>query len=188
VGAAVSLRFTIPARPDLGASSLQLARTRPGRFVGSGVNLSMDGTYAVTVDLQTGSGGIEIPLTVQTRAPPQRIVAAPQGPGLPTLYNLELPGGRSVQTYLDPGRQGFNEFHVTYLGGDGNEATLSTLTVDVTGPGARRAVPLPVRRLDAVGHFVADLPDAARGTYRFTVSAAPADRSPIHAIISIAVR
>ena len=95
-------------------------------------------------------------------------------PGIPDLYTISLATGGSVQVYLDPGRPGLNEFHVTYVGADGRETPTRSVTVRATGPsGAGRR--LSVRRLDAIGHFVADLTGATRGTYRFEVTATFAD-------------
>jgi Copper resistance protein D len=165
-----SLRFVLPSRPDLGSSTLTLSRTKPGLYVAQAANLSIDGTWTVDVELQGPAGGIEIPFTVTPRRPPQKIVVAPQRKGLPTLYTLELSGNRSAQTYLDPGHPGFNEFHVTFIGSDGNEMPMTAVTAAATPPGATTAAPMTVRRLDAIGHFVADLAGAIKGSYRFNVN------------------
>jgi copper transport protein len=166
IQATASLRFTLPARPELGGSMLALtAQTAPGTFAASGANLSINGAWNVTVVLQEATGGVEIPFTVTPRVPPEKITVQ-KNPGLPPLYTLELAGNRSVQTYLDPGhRVPINEFHVTFIGPDGNELAMTGLTVDAT-PGGR----LTVRRLDDIGHFVADLPGAVKGPYRFGVT------------------
>ncbi|MHB8463283.1 MAG: copper resistance CopC/CopD family protein [Acidimicrobiales bacterium] len=188
VDASASLRFTLPARPDLGSSTLSLAQTRPGVFAARGANLSIDGTWAVDVALQRAGGGTEIRFSVTPRRPPQKIVIAPQGSGLPTLYTLELSGNRSVQTYLDPGHPGFNEFHVTFLGADGNEMPTSGVAAGATPPGAATPTVLTVRRLDAVGHFVADLPGAITGVYRFDVTGTTQTGDTIQGTFTIPVR
>jgi hypothetical protein len=77
-----------------------------------------------------------------------------------------LSGGRTVQSYLDPGHPGaLNEFHATFIGPDGQEIPMAALTVTATPGGT-----LAVRRLDTIGHFVADLPDATKRPYRFTIT------------------
>jgi hypothetical protein len=182
IAGSAALSFTLPARPDLGSSSLRLAPTGPGLYAGSGANLSMNGTWAVVATIQEGAGGVEVPFTVTPSPPPEKVVVAPQGPGIPTLYTVELPGGLSVQTYLDPGRVGLNEFHVTFIGTNGQELPMTALTVSATPGGS-----LPVRRLDAVGHFVADLNATARGPHRFDVTGTTAAGDTLQGSVTIPV-
>jgi copper transport protein len=165
----VTLGFTLPARPDLGSSSLALPQVKPGAYAGQGANLSIAGSWAVTATIQEPTGGVQVPFTVVPRTPPQRITVQPGGPGLPTLYTLQLPGNQSVQTYLDPGHPGFNEFHLTFFASASQELPMSAATVTAHpphGPGT----PLTVRPLDTIGHFVADVPGAIAGTYTFDVT------------------
>jgi copper transport protein len=172
---AVTLRFLLPARPDLGESTLALPSTGPGTYTASGANLSIDGTWAVTVAVQRATGGVEIPLTLTTRQPPEQIDVQ-RYVGAPTLYTLHLPEGRSIQVYLDPGKAGVpvNEFHVTVVGPDSTELAVRDLTVSATPPGKTVASPLPVRRLDPLGHFVADVAGTTTGSYGFDVNATAA--------------
>jgi hypothetical protein len=183
VAGSAALRFTLPARPDLGSSTLKLASAGPGLFTGSGANLSINGTWTVVAAIQETTGGVEIPFTVSPPTPPAKVVVAPQGPGLPTLYTLELSGGLSVQTYLDPGHPGFNEFHVTFIGVDGQELPMAALTVTATPGGT-----LPVRRLDQVGHFVADLNGATKGTYHFQIAGTTQTGDTLQGTLTIPVR
>jgi copper transport protein len=183
VAQSADITFTLPARPDLGSSTLQLAPAGPGLFSRSGPNLSIDGTWSIVVELQEASGGVEVPFTFTPPRPPEKVVVAPQGPAIPTLYTLELPGGLSVQTYLDPGRPGFNEFHVTFVGSDGQEVPMATLAVTATPGGT-----LPVRRLDQIGHFVADLNGAVKGPYRFDVTATTQTGDTLQGTVTIPVR
>jgi cation-transporting ATPase V len=95
------------------------------------------------------------------------------GPGLPDMYTLHLPGGQQIQTYIDPPSNGLSEYHVTFLGKDGtHELAMSNgLTVVAQGPGLPTAgQALTERRLDPLGHYVADLRGAVAGTYRFGVT------------------
>jgi hypothetical protein len=92
--------------------------------------------------------------------------------------------------YLDPGKAGthVNEFHVTFFGADGNETGATTITVTATAPGQHVAVPLTTRRLDPIGHFVADLLDAKAGTYQFDVDATLDTGEPVTGHFAIPVR
>jgi hypothetical protein len=187
IDGSVSLAFSFPERPDLGSSSLTLARTAAGVYSGQGANLSIDGTWNVVVTIQEASGGVQVSFTVTPRRPPERVSVQPQGAGLPTLYTIELPASQSVQTYLDPGHPGFNEFHVTFIGADGQELPMAALSARATPPSGAAAA-LVVRRLDTIGHFVADLPDAVAGRYRFDIDASTATGSSISGAVTIPVR
>lgn len=188
VDATASLRFTLPARPDLGSSTLALPRTKVGLFSANGANLSIDGAWTVAVDLQEATGGVEIPFTVTPHQVPQKIIVAPQGQGLPTLYTLQLSANRALQTYLDPAHPGFNEWHTTFIGADGNEIPMAALTDTATAPGSTTPKLLTVRRLDPIGHFVADLAGAVKGSYRFDVTGTTQTGDTIHGVFTIPVR
>lgn len=164
VAGTASLRFALPARAELAPSTLALSRSAPGRFAGDGANLSLAGTWTVTADIQLPTGGIEVTFPVATRTPAERITVQ-HNRGLPDVYTLQLPQQQSLQVYLDPGRRGFNEFHMTFVGANGQEVQMAGTTV-LADPGGA----LPVRRLDPIGHFVADLAGALPRAYRFTVT------------------
>src|SRR5581483_4628137 len=102
----VQLRFSFPARSDVGASSLDLRPQGDGSFTGSGGNLSLDGTWDVDVLVENGAQSTEVPLTLHTRTVPPTISVRRGGQGIPTLYTATLADGRSVQVYLDPDRPG----------------------------------------------------------------------------------
>jgi hypothetical protein len=168
----VALRFALPTRPDLGDATLTLGRISAGTYTAQAANLSIDGTWSVTVVVQQSTGGTEVPLMLTTRRPPQRIDVQAND-GQPTLYTLHLSDGRSLQSYLDPAKAAthVNEFHATFFGPDGNEIGVTAVIVTAIAPGREIAVPLTTRKLDPVGHFVSDLLDATDGTYRFDVTA-----------------
>jgi hypothetical protein len=184
----VALRFAMPNRPELGESTLTLARTRPGTFTASGANLSIDGTWSLTTRVEEPSGGVEIPFTLTTRTPPEKITAQ-HFKGLPTTYTLQLAGNRSVQTYLDPGHPAvLDEFHVTFIGPDGNELPMAALAVSASPPGpSRPTLSLPVRPLDNIGHFVADLSRPGTGSYRFDVTGTTQTGDTVHGVFTIPV-
>lgn len=184
VDGVVSLRFSLPARPDLGDSTLPMRPTGPGAYTAQGPNLSIDGAWTVSVLVQRPSGAVEVPVTITPRVPPQNITVQ-RFVGTPDISTLHLPGNRSVQVYLDPGRTGaVNEFHVTFIGPDNNELATDTLTVAATGPAGGLPVNLTVRKLDPIGHFVADLRQAAAGRYSFDVNGTTAQGETIHGIFT----
>jgi hypothetical protein len=79
---AISLRFSLPARPDLGESTLDLRRSEPGVFTGAGPNLSL-----YTVHL---SGGLAVQLYL-----------VPGGPGANEFHVtfLDGAGGEPVSVH-----------------------------------------------------------------------------------------
>lgn len=150
----VSLRFTLRDHPDIGQSTLDLARTRDGEYHGQGTNLSLEGQWTITVVVEHGVKSVEIPLTLTLRSRPQQVRTI-EAPGQPTLYSIDLSGGKLLDLYLDPGRPGLNEVHATYIGASGQELPIPHIAIMTVGrPGQDRA-PVPVRRFGP-GHFIGD--------------------------------
>jgi hypothetical protein len=186
-GATVSIRFALPARPDLGQSTLPLGPSGPGVYTAPGANLAIDGTWNLDVLVQQPAGSTEVPITLTTRQVPQRIDVQ-HNTGLPDVFTLHISGNRSVQTYLDPGHPGaLNEFHTTFIGADGNETAVDTLAVTAIGPTGGPPATLEVRKLDPVGHFVADLPSPRAGRYTFDITGHTPQGETIHGVFTIAV-
>jgi putative copper export protein len=187
VDGAVSLRFSLPARADLGDSTLPMSQAGPGTYTARGPNLSIDGTWTVSVLIQRPTGAVEVPVTITPRLAPQDITVQ-RYVGTPDISTLHLPGNRSVQVYLDPGRTGVvNEFHVTVIGPDNNELATDSVTVSATASDGGPPTNLTVRKLDPVGHFVADLRSATPGRYSFDVRATTAQGESIHGTFTGAV-
>jgi copper transport protein len=148
----VTLRFSIPARSDVGSSRLDLAPAGAGVFSATGGNLSLDGAWQVTALVARGASSVEVPLTVLAQATRQQ-VDVNRVAGIPTIYTVHLTAGRTVQVYLDPDRPGQNDFHVTFFDSAGTELPATNITVSVAS-GAVAARPLTVRTLEP-GHVVA---------------------------------
>ncbi len=180
-----NLTFTLPSRPDLGSSTLALARQTNGHYDAVAPNLSVAGTWTVTVLVQRQTQSAEVPLTITTRTPPIKIDIS-RSPGVPTLYTIHATPTAAIQVYLDPGHPGFNEFHATVLAPNDNEIPTTQLDVHATYPGQTVAKPLTVRKLDTIGHYVADLPGATPGNYHFSIDATT-NQGPIHTDITIPV-
>ena len=174
----VTLRFAAPERPDIGASTLELRRTAEGTYEGQGTNISLDGPWLVTTVIERQNNAVEVPLAVTTPIPPQAIRIL-QTPGQPTLYNVDLPGGRVLDAYLDPGKPGFNELHLTLISAAGGELPIPQFpTIQARKPGAA-PVSLPARRFGP-GHFIADTRLAA-GDWGFDVTVTTANGETLRA-------
>jgi hypothetical protein len=158
-----------------------------GIYSAQAANLSVDGTWNVTVLVQRPAGSVEIPVTLTTRRQPVKIDVS-RSPGLPAVYTIHATSTDNVQVYLERVRPGLTEFHVTFIGSDGTEAAANKLTVSASRAGtASSPTALTVRKLDNVGHFVADLEGAAAGRYQFTMDATLANGQPIHADIALPI-
>jgi copper transport protein len=166
----VELRFEFPARPDVGDSSLPLALVSSQRYEATGGNLSLEGKWRVTVLIEQGFGAsVEVPLELTTRTLSQ-LVDVNRSPGLPTIYTVHLAGGASAQVYLDPGKPGANELHVTFFDAAGTELPVPSAEISF-GLSGEAATALDVRTLEP-GHFVADTTVSA-GTYAVSLSGTP---------------
>jgi putative copper export protein len=178
----VQLRFLLPARSDVGESSLDLQPAPDGSFTGSGANMSLAGTWRVTVLVARGAQSAEVPLQLTTSVPPPRLEVRPGGGGIPTLYIVHLGDGRSVQVYLDPDRPGPLTFHSTFFDANGVELPVTACSITMTAPGAS-PTPLTVRVLEA-GHFVADV-TMQKGKYHFEMNGSTAGGESIAAGLDV---
>jgi copper transport protein len=181
-GARVTLRFEQPQRPAIGPSTLALTPAAGGVYQGEGANLSLNGTWSIVVLVERGLESTEVPLTATARVRPE-VVRTISAPGQPTLYGIDLPGGITLDTYLDPDKPGFNEVHATFIDAKGGELPVPRpAVITVAGPGeAPRA--LPVRRFGP-GHFIGDA-RLGPGTWRFEFTATAQDGSPLQATLTV---
>ena len=97
----IKLRFALPARPDVGGSSLVLQPAADDAWTGLGSNLSLSGLWSVTVVVAEATTTVEVPIAV-TMAPPMGAPDVNRLAGQPTLYTVHLAGGNEAQLYLDP--------------------------------------------------------------------------------------
>jgi hypothetical protein len=163
----VTLGFSLPARADVGASSLKLARTPASVWSGTGTNLSIAGRWAVTVTIQETATAVEVPLTVTTRSEPQAI-ATQTAPGQPTIYSISLTTGGKLQTYIDPGHPGINNVHFTFFRPGGQEESITNPHVIATDPNGQQQ-PMSLIRFSK-GHFVVNA-QLSSGTWTFAIDA-----------------
>ncbi|HTC86015.1 MAG TPA: CopD family protein, partial [Candidatus Acidoferrum sp.] len=171
----LTLRFSLPARTDIGTSRLDLTAAGPGTFTGSGGNLSIAGRWDVTAVVVNGVSSVEVPLVVTTPSTQPGATPTP-GPtidvnaveGLPTIYTVHLSAGRTVQVYADPGTAGPNELHATFFDAAGTELPIQTVTFGLTDATGRVITVTP--RMLEPGHFVTDT-TLVTGAYTFSISA-----------------
>jgi copper transport protein len=167
----VTLGFQPVGRPDVGTSSIDLKPGSAGTWVGEGTQLSIQGTWDVTVTLQTDTGGVQIPLSLTTSPPPEVVTVARQA-GEPDIYSIVLPGGDQIQAYNDPGATGPNQLHLTAFDAAGKELPLASVTMTAITP---QGIPQPLSSTRfSAGHFVASVTLTA-GAWRFDLSATTKD-------------
>ncbi len=181
----ISVQFTMPDRPEIGASRLDLSRRPDGSYEGRGANLSLDGRWTLTMTIEQAANAVSVPLQVDVRSRPQTVRTI-EAPGQPTLYSIDLPGSRLLDMYLDPGRAGFNEVHATFIGASGNELPVPRSAVITAGRAGGPAQPLPVRRFGP-GHFIGDAQLPA-GDWQIEVTATAQDGAPLRARITVHLR
>lgn len=180
----VQLHFTLPARPDVGASDLDLkASPTPGTFSASGSNLSIEGTWQVTALVQAGLASVEVPLSLSVHAAPP-VVDVDRVPGNPTIYTVHLVAGDTVQVYLDPDKPGVpNDLHATYFDAQGDGLAVTAITATVAAAGGPPAT-VVLQTLDP-GHVVGKLADPI-GPQAITFTGTAPDGTVLHAHLTIA--
>lgn len=180
--ARVTLRFDQPERPAIGSSTLALTPAAGGVYQGQGANMSLNGKWSIVVLVERGLQSSEVPLTVTARVRPQAVRTI-SAPGQPTLYGIDLSGGRTLNTYLDPGKPGFNEVHATFIDAKGGELPIARpAVITVAAPGETPRA-LPVRRFGP-GHFIADA-RLGPGEWHFEFAATAPDGSPLAATLTV---
>ena len=180
----VQLEFTQPLRPQLGQSTLTLKHQSDGTFAARGANLAIAGIWEVAVIIENADSSTEVHLQMTTLAPAP-IVTATRFKGLPTLYSIRLQDGWLAQVYIDPDKPGADEFHVTFFtnANETSEIHIATATIGMTAPGATPTI-LVSRRLDPIGHFVADATVPA-GATRYDIIATTQTGAAIATYVTI---
>jgi hypothetical protein len=168
----VALRFTPRDQPDLGPTTLDLARDDQGLWRGQGSPLSIEGRWVVVALVEGGGPAVTVPLELETRPTPQQVQVS-EVPGQPTLYTITLAAGGTLQTYIDPGRPGANTVHFTFFTPSGDERPSRGASATMTkGSGAPE--PLELLRLGP-GHFAANV-DLEPGKVSFAIRASAGGR------------
>ena len=173
----VQLQFSFPANPNV-SSVLDLAKGAGGTWSGRGTNMSIQGQWDIQVVVQEATTAVNVSLHLRTALPPEQITTQP-ATGQPTLYTIQLGGGLSLQTYVDPGtKPGPNVVHFTFFQSSGSEEAIASATASaITPSGADRN--LKLIRFDK-GHFASNA-TLTTGTWTFQISARTGDGKSLSA-------
>jgi copper transport protein len=164
---AVRLRFVPLDDPQVEPTSLALRRGADGSYSGSGANLTFDGRWGVTVQIERGGDAVEVPLTLDVRGPTHDISVL-RLPNEPAHYTMQVGDAGYVQTQLDPERAGPSKLTVFVL--DFIETQTPTRQVVVTTQAGDGPVRQVATRRRGKGWFEAPI-TLTEGTYKVTVVA-----------------
>jgi nitrogen fixation protein FixH len=117
-------------QPDVAPSSLSLNR-QGDVWTAQGAQLSLAGTWSVSVVARTGSQTVQVPLVLITR---QDGTSEQTIPGTPTISTTTYPDGSTIQAYADPGAAGTNQVHVTVFDPNGHELAVKQMTIVALPP------------------------------------------------------
>ncbi len=171
----VVLNFALAADPTVG-SRLPLEHLPDGSWAAESTAIAIVGDWDVTMLVQDAAGSIQVPLRIRPRVPPPRIDVSRQA-GQPDLYTITFSSGVQIQSYVDPGAPGINQFHVTAFDASGHGLPLSSARVDAIGPnGSTR---LDMKRFGR-GHFIANF-DVVPGTWTFVLDVEAKDGAELSA-------
>lgn len=146
----VRLSFSLPSRPEIARTELDLQRTDDGTWRGQGPNLSVYGSWEVGVLILLPGDSRTVELDLRTRLPSQNLTVAE---GDPPIYTIRLPSGMSVQGFVDPGTPGPNEVHMTFLTRAGAEQPVEITRFEALPPTGESILLDPVEL--SRGHVVA---------------------------------
>ncbi|MFL5737698.1 MAG: copper resistance CopC/CopD family protein [Actinomycetota bacterium] len=178
---AVSLAFTLPSDPSV-SSNLDLHQDGTGVWTGSGAQLSIQGSWEVTVTVTKATTSVDVPLKLTPRTPPQQLSVTP---GTPPIYTVTFPNGDQIQSYVDPGTAGLNQVHITAFDAKGDELGLRSATAQAAGTAGTKD--LKTKRFDEPtvpknqrGHFVANT-QLTQGSWTVTITATALDGTLLQA-------
>ncbi|HEV3172030.1 MAG TPA: copper resistance protein CopC [Actinocrinis sp.] len=174
----VTLTFSLPSRPDVAPTTLDLVPTTDGSLTAIGDEIGLTGQWAVKADLNLPKGHKDVPFTVGCALSPQQIEQMTMG-RMVMLYGIQLTGGRQLEAYLTPARPGRNTLHVLFTDQRNAAITMSgppTVTVHRDGSAATRTismrdvVPMPITRNNYFGDTT-----FTQGRWDFHLTAQAAD-------------
>ena len=188
VAGTVSLRFDMPSRPDLEATTLDLERAADGSYVALGSNLNLIGDWRVTALVGQTAASVEVPFKVSCNPTPSQLHQMTMGV-MPMVYGLHLDNGWRLQAYLTPGTPGRDTLHLAFTDQrNGPVAVADAPVVTVTQGRTTRtmqvlrlSLPSPTQnQFYAAGTFAA-------GRWDFHVTATGADGSRASTSFSLTI-
>ena len=186
-GSAV-LRFEMPTRPELEATTLALTRAADGSYQALGDNLTLIGDWRITAQLDAGMATVGLPFQVTCSPTPQDLQHMTMG-GAPMVYGVRLGNGWKLQAYLTPGRPGRNTLHLAFTDQRGGPVSVADMPAVTASQGSTKRT-LQVLRLafgtPTTNQFYAVGPFAA-GRWDFRVVAVGEDGSRADTTFSLTV-
>jgi copper transport protein len=180
---AATLRFTPLDDPDVAPTTLALRREPDGSYVALGNNLSLDGRWEVAVLLERGAASVVVPLTLETRRPPQ-FVSVTRVPGEAPIYSVQIADETDVGFTIDPERPGRSSVSVAFFDIITDARPIDRLVLTVaSGDGPARQQ--RVRRVSE-NAFVADI-DLEPGRTRIAAIARTDDGARLWATFELVV-
>jgi copper transport protein len=185
----VTLRFQMPSRPEIEASTLDLLRATDGSYAALGSNLTLIGDWSIMALVRQGDTSATVPFQVSCKPTPQQLHMMTMG-DMPMVYGLRLSNGWQLQAYLTPGHVGRNTLHLAFTDQRSGPVTVDgTPTVNARQGSATRSLqvirlgygsPTP-NQFYAVGNFTS-------GRWDFHVVTAGADGTRLEATFSLTVQ
>lgn len=164
----VTMELAYVGRSELGTSDIEMEQQPDGSYLGTGSHVAFGGTWAATILVEGETNSTQITLWFGTVS--DLGSTSLETPGQPTIYDVSLPQGGSVQFYVDPPSVGSAEVHATFFDAQGSErGDLQDIRLVATPPDGGEPTAVPVRVLTP-GHFVGSV-DLSEGTWRFDTTA-----------------
>jgi nitrogen fixation protein FixH len=173
--AGVRLSFSLPSRPEIARTQLDLQARGGGTWQGQGPNLSVYGSWEVGVLVLQEGDSRTVDLELRTRLPSQNLTVAE---GDPPIYTIRLPSGISVQGFVEPGTAGPNEIHLTFLTPEGAEQPVEVERFEALPDAGGPLILDPVEL--SPGHFVAQ-EELQPGRWTFFVEGSAPDGTRVTA-------
>jgi copper transport protein len=162
----VALRFRSTSHPAIGEAGAEL-EPRDGTWTARGAQLSVPGAWEITVAVERGAAGVEVPMSLVVEDPRQDDVVT-MAPGQPTVHAIGFPDGELLQVYLDPDGPGPGQVHFTAFDATGDELPVRRLGV-VAVPPAGPPITLTPERFTP-GHFITPI-ELSAGDWAFVLVA-----------------
>jgi putative copper export protein len=142
----VRIRFAPMDDPGVEPTTLDLAASDAGSYVGSGVHLAFAGRWQAIVSIERESGVVEVPLELEARTPEQWL-SVRRTPGIPVQYTVSLGEIGDIRFSPDPERAGPSTVTISFFGFVHSPLPVGAVVVTQTDPNGH-TVQVPVRHLD----------------------------------------